>query len=103
MIFFSVYKPIRVLLSKHLLGTVSQLLNGVGIIIYRLLKDHLAFQHQHGALFILEREGKEEYVIVLQMNSQCRLPLIKKCATLIKGNSNHVIMLMDAELLVFFF
>lgn len=101
MIFFSVYKPIRVLLSKHLLGTVSQLLNGVSIIIYRLLKDHLAFQHQHGALFILEREGKFIcYSTPDELSVQAAT--YKKCATLIKGNSNHVIMLMDAELLVFF-
>lgn len=43
-------------LCKHLLGTVRKLLNGVSIVIYCLLQDHVALQHQHGTLLILEDE-----------------------------------------------
>lgn len=45
-------------LSKHYLGTVSQLPNGVSVVIHDLLKDHVALQHQHGTLLILERWKK---------------------------------------------
>lgn len=45
-------------LRKHLLGTISQLLHGVSVVIHRLLKDHVALQHQQGALLILERWKK---------------------------------------------
>lgn len=45
-------------LSKHFLGTVCQLPNGVSVVIHGLLKDHVALQHQHGTLLILERWTK---------------------------------------------
>lgn len=45
-------------LRKHLLGTVGQLLNGVRIVVHVLLKDHVALEHQHGTLLILERRKK---------------------------------------------
>lgn len=40
-------------LSKHLLGTVGQLPNGVSVVVHVLLEDHVALQHQHGALLVL--------------------------------------------------
>lgn len=40
-------------LCKHLLGLIRELLDRVGIVIHRLLQDHVTLEHQHGALFVL--------------------------------------------------
>ncbi len=46
-------------LSKHFLSTVGQLLNGVGVVVHSLLEDHVALKHQHGALLVLRRWEKK--------------------------------------------
>lgn len=45
--------------SKHFLGTVGQLLNGVGIVVHVLFEDRVALEHQHGALLILRRQKRK--------------------------------------------
>ena len=57
---FKKHPPVRMVLCKHLLGSAIQLLNGVGVVIHRLLQEHVALQHQHGTLLILEEEEDEE-------------------------------------------
>ena len=57
------HKPIRMVLSQHPLGSVSQTLNGVGVVVHVLLQDQVALQHQHGTLLVLHTSNKveEEY------------------------------------------
>lgn len=59
-------------LRKHLLGTAVQLLNGVGVVVHRLLEDHVPLQRQQGTLLVLEGEEDEERI------GQCRRRKQKK-------------------------
>lgn len=111
-------------LSKHFLGPVGQLPNGVGVVIHGLLKDHVALEHQHGTLLVLERgkkrrmrrrrkknsseimqkKGDRRLHIKAKQNTPNELSIegatYKKRVNLIEGRPNHVIMLMHAVPLV---
>lgn len=51
----AVVVPLRVIVSHQTTAGLGELMDGLGVVLHRLLEDLVLLQHGHGALFILQR------------------------------------------------
>lgn len=57
-------------ICKHLLGLIRKLLDRVGVVIHRLLQDHVTLEHQHGTLLVLRGIKSFTFIQVVGLHSQ---------------------------------